>query len=438
MKERFLKLLLVSVASVSILISSTLTPQASTGLTDSTVNSDSETIKSAQSFREIYGLEFSEDHVRNILTSQIISTDLEEFIGFPLTDQEKLIVNERNHDMDESVSVRIMAEQKFGENFGGSYFDSTTGVTTILLSASDQKVSAQDELSKLFPGHKIDFKQVGLSYNEMKELQKKIVANYSKINYSSVSIREKENIIVVTRGDNFNVEALYEIIDPKFVRIEDGEISNYFGLELGERIKPTIRNTLVGNCSSGFFAEINNTNVLVTAGHCNKLGTFQSWYTEDNDSVGSFYTKVSGSTTFTDSSSIDLSSSVDRESIVDNYYLTDVYEGSYQVGTIRFKKGFSTGVTWGTLVDTSYNYSNDDPDVGTTYAHLVEMDSSPGDSGAIVYRIPDHAELYGTLNGGGHSEDGTHYTIISPIDDVIDGLGIDKIYGDYNDSVIWQ
>lgn len=403
------------------------------------VNQESLAVE-AKKFREIYGLDSSDKYVMDTLLNRELQTDYEKLLGFPLTDEELSIIGERDKAMDASQNIRDTMELKYNDIFGGIYFDATNGVTTVYITDIDRKEEIKSELIHQYPNNEIVVENAGITIDELYDIAKNIREN-KPVNYTGIMVNEIDRkIIIFHKNDDDELELkslLSGFVDSKYVEFEKIEKVSAL-LKLGEKIDSPQRTP----CSTGFYGKRNNIDVLITAGHCNKLGLSADWEDENGNYIGSFGSKTSGSIVYTDVSSINLSSNVNKVSAVGNYYVTSVNLSSDVAGSLRIKTGFKTGTTSGEVVGPacfqSEDFENPDPDVDEVCGMVVKnMTAQRGDSGGIVYRIPTHAELYGTVATGIYGDNGDDYAMYSRISDTIADFSISAIYGDHDGRVIW-
>jgi len=374
-----------------------------------------ETLNSAIKFREMYGLSTSHDIVPQIIKEEYLSSDLELELGFPLLEEEKSILSERNSQLEDSTRIRDLVKNKYSDVFAGSIFNSKNGETTILL--TDKNFIS--EIARINTNSKLNFEVVDFSLNQLMDVNDVLSQNASilkELNINLYSVNEKANRVVIYSGfeEDVNTEKLHELIDIKYVTFEKAnfKLLNNFNLELGEYVQGWNRRDvpyrLTSNCSSGFYA-VNNLNqaVLVTAGHCNKVNSSFSWYKgsySQGNIVGNFHRKVTGTYQNSDASSIVLSNSVNITPKIGYFNLTSVNNTTETSGQTIYYKGYSTGANYGeysggVCIPPS---THGDTDMGTLcdLAIVDNMSPSGGDSGGVVFTTPSGARLHGILTGG--------------------------------------
>lgn len=399
----------------------------------------STTLDAATKFRNIYGLNTSTEHLNYLYENQTLETDFEKELGFPLTTEEKRIVALRNNQLEVASNLRKTIEESYYDIFGGTRFDLKTGVLTVFLT------NVTDEVIKLNSELDITFEKVEYSLKELSDVQHKLKEESKKVgdlNIHSYTINESKNRVVVYSDfdKEVNLEGLKEIVDPQYISFEKANFKLLnFDLELGEYIHG--RNgplNLNSTCSSGFYAtNSSDYAVLVTAGHCNRIGIGLSWYKghyNNGDFIGNFGQKVASTYQNSDASTILLSQDVNITPKIGYFSLDSVKSTDETFGQTMYYKGYVTGANFGTYDGGICISKHGDPDMGMLCDLGIIDGVSPqnGDSGGIVFTVPSGARLYGIITGGlDTNNDGTYdRAVYSRINYIYNDLSLNSIIVD--------
>ncbi|GAA0349652.1 hypothetical protein [Bacillus horti] len=397
-----------------------------------------DTISSAIQFRELHGIDSSDDFVRNLIESNYLYTELEQLLGFPLTNEEMEIISQRNKQQEDSNIIREFVEQNYNDIYAGSFFNSKDGSTTIFLTEI-----TNIEFNQNIDYNDVTFEKVDYSLNQLVEVRDRLTENAEKLaemNVNLYSIDEGSNRVIVYSGfdDEVDMDKIGQIVDLDKITFKKANFKplNSFDLELGEHIqgRSGLRRS---QCSSGFFAQNNSSqDVLVTAGHCNRISIPMSWYrgNSTDDFIGNFHSKVVGEFIYADSSTILLTNNVNIQPRIGSFNLTSINNTSEGLGNTIYYKGYVSGANFG-----SYNGgvcilsgTHPDPDVGNICDQGMVSNTFPsqGDSGGVVFTVPIGARLHGTVTGGlDTNNDGVFDTLVySKIGNIVSELNLSGIY----------
>lgn len=190
-----------------------------------------------------------------------------------------------------------------------------------------------------------------------------------------------------------------------------------------------------GNCTFGFEATRSGAPGFVFAGHCADGDVGQSVYhpTGNQNPFGTVTAELYYSGTSCDCSFVGASASdIDNAIYVaagSTYTPTGTTSASSQSGDYVLMSGKTSGLVWGTVIDTDFTawYDGGWP-FGTEVKHLVKassMDIGDGDSGAPVTNSAG-TSLYGVISGGQSFWDEAYW---SPVDRISTHLGATPVLG---------
>ncbi len=303
----------------------------------------------------------------------------------------------------------------YPDEYGGIYFDSKTGVTTICLT----DINASKEYKQIFDKSTIEFKKVDYSLDEINETYWFISENMVKKNVTTVAVSEKTNDLIVSVESDKDKVILTEYLhtngyNPDMVRfIENSspivlDVSTNISEETFSSNSSSINYAYTGNSLCGRYGSntycnslgtiganaydpVSNQYGIITAGHVANISNLSSFCNSSNIIMNNNVNVTSIFSGVCDVAFIPFNSSnpyVATTTLKNNNTTTCVYDtqpivSPYMVGIEIVKYGATTGKQVGTITNlsASVQYANN---VVISDMIQYDMERAGGDSGAPI------------------------------------------------------
>lgn len=326
----------------------------------------------------------------------------------------KTILEKNNYELEVSEKVEQYLHNnlngEYPSYFGGMYIsdDSSKLIVQVSLESTNnkkQKLSSYQKKSMLESLSKIDdtiqIEYVDNSYNELNEVNTKIINYFSKNNnYTNLVgnyIDVYQNLVIVELKDNSEeMQEIFkkEVINSDLIKFIEKEenINTATTLKAGQGIPSDITNNF---CSVGYRAKINGKEGYITAGHCVKelnsvIYTGKAIRYQFSGNVDAAFIEVNSSFSLLNSLKYYLAPVFSVHTVTSSQKIT--------VGMKVAKSGVTTQYTSGKVV--SNNYSTNAGGVYLTNMVMTDVKADSGDSGGPVY-IPGNngGTILGIVSG---------------------------------------
>lgn len=424
-------------------------------------------IKNGIEFRKIYGMNTSLQYISDVVDREKIDTDFEQLVGTPLSDAELEDYNSKIRVKEDVPTIKSIIKNN-PNSYADIYYKPERGSIVVQV-VQDTIEIKQAILGQIENKDKIEFQNVQFSKQEIEDAMVKIakvsggivkaiipdtINNKLIVSLDELTEHNKELVKMAT----FSPELITFI--PSIVKKTTADESDYGNnFPLGSRIRGFNNDgSYYNRCSAGYEAVLENqTRVLVTAGHCDQVGSSRQWFQPINvneTSIGTFgyrtsswnpdgsdavsdsgyivltgdtsapYVAYPDSTSFPNPNRTPISGFYTNDLVGDTTYARGATTGYLRSGTIKYANVMSWNGSSG------YGYNN----------HEVWVDWIPmsGDSGGVVlanYRWDNNKQswlfsLAGTV---------TSEITISGSDIFVDGTyGIyAPVWATYQDLNLW-
>ncbi|MFD2671066.1 hypothetical protein [Marinicrinis sediminis] len=439
-------LLLVFVTSVS-----AKSNQLDSNSEEVTKNSDA--FRNAVQFRKLHGFEISDEYIMKSLQEDI-NTPAEELFGFPITDEERMILEKRQKVEDAIPLLTKKINHNTSLKLSGMYYSSEEG--KIIVSVKNKKKHDELIINNLVESLKDEITVVNTNFSESELTEAfNVLLDHFTLKGTLVYMDVKTNKVVIQGEiDDKQKIKIKSMLQPGIIDFveefsfhdqstpNDKQNSSQSKIWLGSKI---VRDNTGNKCSTGLYGQIPNVSspgtyltVLVTAGHCDSVGSTNAWYhptMSSSNLIGYWKYRTSGNTT-ADAGYISLTNSniATARACCDGTgkLISSVHNGSESAGQIVYTIGAGSNTTISGKITHTNAVLNQNSNGFNSISGLTVTDASTssGDSGAAVYSITyaggtDYPYLRGVHKGivgsGGYGQ------IYSYIQNVKSTLGLTSI-----------